>query len=243
MREPLHDLGCALGPQSLRQLRRPDHDHRQAQRARGIDLGARTLPAGVARHDPFDPTRTHQLEFAGQREWPARDDEIGIRQRQRPPRSVDEAERVGMLRHGCERRNMLPADREKDIAARFGQRRYGGRDVIHIDPAIVSRLDPRLALERDQRRGRRYAGRQGVLADFGCKRMGRVDHMRESFPPNKIGKPVRTAEAANAGRQRLIDRYLCSAGIGIGGVKPRSRNLGRQPIGFARSTQDENAHG
>lgn len=243
MREPLHHFSDAFYPEPLGQLRSLDHDHGQAQLPRGVDLGTRALAAGISRHDPLDMSRTQQFQFAGERERPARDDEIGVRQRQRTSGSVDEAERVGMLRHGREWRDKLPADGEENIGARLGQRGYRGRDVIHLDPAIVSGPDPRLALQRDQWRCRGRAGSDRIAADFGRERMGGIDHMREFFLPDEVGKPICTAEAADSGRQRLIDRNLCSAGVGIDRVEAGGRDFSRQPIGFARSAQDENAHG
>jgi len=243
MSEPLHDLRHAFHPQPIGQLRPPDHDDRQFELTRRVDLGTRTFASGVAGDDPFDPPDAHQVQFAGQREGSARDDQIGIRQRQRTSRSIDESERVGMLRLRRERRDMLPSDSEEDIRPRVRQRIYGGCDVLHIDPQIVRRFDPRLALQHNQGRCRHRAGSQRVAADLGCERMGRIDHMREFVVPDHVGKPVGAAETANAGRQRLIDRHLRSTGIGIDRVDPFSRDSSRQQIGFARSAQNEDAHG
>jgi len=243
MTEPLHCFSSAFHPQPLGQLRPPDHDHRQAQLARGIDLGARALPAGIARHNPFDAAQTHHLEFAGERERSARDDEIGIGQRQQALRGIDEAERVGVLGPRRKRRDMLPTDAEEHPRSFDWQRRDGGRNVSNLDPVIAGGLFPRPAFQRDQRRIHLRAGCQRVTADFRCKRMGRIDDMRELLLPNDIGKSVRPAEATNTHGQRLIGRNLRSTGIGIDRIKPRRRDLRRQPIGFARSAQDEDAHG
>ena len=243
MTEPLHHLSDAFDPEPLGQLRSLDHDDGQAQLTRGIDLGARPLPAGIARHDPFDAPRTHHLQFTGERERPARDNEIGIRQRKRTSRSIDEAERVGVLRPGRKRRDMLPADGEENIRSRLWQRGRGGGNVNNLDPVIVGGLFPGLAFQRDQRRIHLRTGSQRVAADLRGKGMGRIDHMREFFLPDNIGKSVGTAEATNPHGQRLIGRNLRSTGIGIDRVEPRRRDLRRQPIGFARSAQDENAHG
>ena len=242
MTEPLHHFSHAFHPRPLGQLGPLDHDNRQTQFARRIDLGARALAAGIARHDPLDRSGTHHLQLTGEREWPTRDDEIGIRQRQRPSRGIDEAERVGVLRPGRERPDMLPADGKENVRSRLWQRSHSGRDVIHVDPTIVCGLDPRLALQRDKRCCGRRAGGQRVTADLGCKGMRRIDHMREFFLPDEIDKSVGATEAADTGRQWLIGRNLCSTGIGIDRVKPCGRGFCRQPIGFARSAQDENTH-
>lgn len=243
MIEPLHHFSDTFDRKPLGQSRPLDHDDGQAQLTRGIDLGARALPAGIARHDPSDAPRKQHLAFACERERPARDDEIGIRQRQRTSRSINETEREGMLRPGRKRRDMLPANREEHPGSFGWQRRDGGGNVSNLDPVIAGGLFPWLAFQRDQRRIQLRAGCQRITADLRCKGMGRIDHMRELFLPDNIGKSVRTAEASDTHGQRLIGRNLRSTGIGIDRLKPRRRDLRRQPIGVARSAQDENAHG
>ena len=242
MTEPRHDFRYRLDLPPLGQRRPADHDHRQFQFARRVDLGARAFAAGVAGDDPCDAPDAYQIQFAGERERPAREDQLGIRKRQWISCRVDEAERVGVLRLGCEWRDVLPADGEKNIGTRLRQRSHSRIDIIHVDPAIARLFGPRLAFQRKQRRCRCGAGGECIAADFGCEGMGRIDHMREFFPPDDVGKPVRTAEAANARRQRLIDRDLRPAGIGIDRVEPCGGDFSRQPIGFARSAQDEDAH-
>ena len=148
-----------------------------------------------------------------------------------------------MLRPRRKRRDMLPADGKEHARRLLRQGRDRGRDIGNLDPDIAGRFRPWLAFQRDQRRCRCRAGGHRVAADLGCEGMGRIDHMREAFLPNGIGKTIAAAEAADAGRQRLIDRNLCSPGIGIDRVKSRSRGCGRQQIRFARSAQDEDAHG
>jgi hypothetical protein len=241
--EPLHDFSYAFHPQPLGKLRPCNHNDRQAKLTRRIDLGARACAAGVAGDHPFDTPRTQQLEFPDQCEWTTRDDKLGIRQRQRTSRGIDETERVGVLRRGRKWCDVLPADGEENARRLNRQRCDGGRDIHNLDPAITRRFDPRRALQRDQWRCGDTTRRNRISADLGCERMGRVDDMREFVPPNRIGKPVRAAEPADTGGQWLIDRDLRPAGIGIDRVEPRSRDCGRQQIGFARSAQDEDAHG
>ena len=243
MTEPLHHLGHALHPQSVGQFGPLDHDDRKLQFTCGIDLGARTRSPGIAGNDPLDPLRAHQVQFAGERKRSTRDDKIRIRQRQQISRGIDESERVGVLRSRRKWRDMLPADGEENIRPRLRQGSHGGCDVLHLDPDIAGCLRPWFAFQRNQGRCRRRAGGRCVAADLGCEGMGCIDHMRESLLPNGIGKTVRAAEAANAGRQRLIDRHLRSSGIGIDRVEPRSRDRGRQQVGFTRSAQNEDAHG
>ena len=243
MTEPLHDLGYAFHPRPVRQRRSLDHDDGQRKFTCGIDLGACAASPGVAGDDPLDLPRTHQVQFAGEREWSTRDNKIRIRQQQRISCGIDESERVGVLRSRRKWRDVLPADGEENVRPRLRQGSHGGGDVLHLDPDIARHLYPWLALQRNQRCCRCHAGRRRVAADLDCEGMGRIDYMRESFLPNGISKTIRAAEAANTGRQRLIDRHLRSSGIGIDRVEPRSCDRGRQQIGFTRSAQNEDAHG
>jgi len=242
MTKPVHDLGHAFHPQTVRQLRPLDHDHRQAKLARRVDLGARACASGITGDDPFDTPRTHHVQFADECERPTRNDETCIRQRQRTFCGIDESKRVGVLRPRGERRDVLPPDGQKHARRFDRQCRNSRRDVGNLDPDIARRFRPWLAFQRDQRRCRCRAGGHCVAADLGCEGVGRIDHMREALLPNGIGKTVGAAEATNTGRQWLIDRHLRPSGIGIDRVKSRGRGCGRQQIRFARSAQDEDAH-
>lgn len=243
MTKPVHDLVHAFHPHPVGHFRPRDHDHGQTQFTGGVDLGARTHSAGIAGDDPLDTPRTHHVQFAGKGERSARNDEISIWQRERPFGGVDEAERVSVLRPRRKRRDVLPPDGKKHARGLFRQDRDGGCDIIDLDPDIAGRFRPWLTLQCDQRRCRCRASRHCIAADLGCKGMGRVNHMRETLLPDSIGKTVGAAEAASSRRQRLIDWHLRSSGVGIDRVDTRSRNSGRQQIRFARSAQDEDAHG
>jgi len=243
MTEPAHHLGHAFHPQPVGHLRPRDHDHGQTQLTRGVDLGARACPPGVASDDPFDTPRAHHLQFAVECERPTRNDEISIRQRERPFSGINEAQRIGVLRPCRERRDVLPPNGKKHAGGLFRQGGDRGRDIGDLDPDIAGRFHPWLAFQRDQRRCSDGASRNRIAADLGCERMGRIYHMRETLLPDGIGKTIGAAEATDTRRQRLIDRHSRPPRIGIDRVKTRRRNCGRQQIRFARSAQDEDAHG
>ena len=243
MTQPVHDLGHAFDPQPVGHFRPRDHDHGQTQFARSIDLGSRPRSAGVAGDNPLDTPCAYHLQLTSEGERPTRNDESSIRQRQRTFSGIYEPERVGMLRPCRKRRDVLPPDGKKHARGLLRHGHDSGRDVGNLDPDIAGRSHPWLAFQRDQRRCCCRAGRHCVAADLGCEGMRRIDHMREAVLPDSIGKTIRAAKAADAGRQRLIDRNLRSPGIGIDRVEPGSRNSGRQPIRFTRSAQDEDAHG
>ena len=114
MTEPRQHVLDARHPPPLRQPGPGDHDDRQAKLARGVDLGARAVAAGISRDDPCDVSRSHQIEIACDGERAARNDDVGDRQRERAIRRIDKSQRIGVLRLGGERRQMLPADREQN---------------------------------------------------------------------------------------------------------------------------------
>jgi len=243
MTEPLHDLGHALDPLALGQLRPCDHDHGQAERTGRVDLGARAIAAGIAGDDPHDATRAQHLQLAIERERSARHDHVRG-EGQRRFGWIDEAQRVGVLRFGRERRDVLAADGEEYFCRQLGQSGDRCIDVADLDPVVTGRLDPGGAFDRDQARARFRARRDGVAAHLGGKGMRRVDHMRDAFAAHVIGEPARAAEAADAGRQRLLGRRAGAAAIGIDRIKPGARDLRRKLARIARSAQNEGAcHG
>ncbi|GCC47473.1 hypothetical protein chiPu_0031774, partial [Chiloscyllium punctatum] len=199
-----------------------DHDDGKVERACGVDLGAGAGSAGIAGDDPFDIARAHHLELGLEREGSARDDDVRIGQWQRLLGRIDKSQRIGLLRQGTERRDMLAADCEKYIGTTLRQGRDRGCDVRDLDPAVAGGPLPGRAFEREQRcRGLR-AGGDRVAAHLGREGVRRVDHMGDAFTTQIIGKAADAAEAADAGRQRLLGRRVGAAAIGIDRVDPRA---------------------
>jgi hypothetical protein len=242
MTEPLHYLGNALRPRPVGQFRPLDHDDRQAKFARSIDLGSCGCSAGVAGDDPFDPAGAHHFQLALKREWSARHDDVGIRERQRPIRRIDKPQSVGVLRFGAEGGDVLPADCEKHASALEGQRHRSGSDIRHIDPIVAGRPGPWRTLKRDQPCSGESTRQNRVAAHLGCEGMGCIDDMRDCFATNVFGKTVRSAETAGTRRQLLPGRGARASTVGIGRVKPGPRDSIRKQMSIARSAQDEGAY-
>lgn len=243
MTEPLHDSGYAFDPLSLGQFRPRDHDHGQAQRTGGVDLGARAIAAGIAGDDPRDASRAHHLQLAIKRERSARHDYVS-REGQGRFRWIDESQRVGVLRPGREWRNVLAPDSEEDARRGFGKSSDRSVDVSDLDPVVDGRLVPRRSLQCNQWRPGFRASRNRVAAYLGGKGMRRIDHMRDGFAMNVVGKPDHAAEAANPGRQRLIGGRTGAAAIGIDGRDARARDCRREQARIGCSAQNEGArHG
>ncbi|MGY4320453.1 hypothetical protein ACVWW1_009780 [Bradyrhizobium sp. JR3.5] len=214
---------------------------RPSARAASI-LGARATSAGIASDDPRDGARTHQRELALEREWAARDDDVGTGQWQRLLRRIDETQRIGMLRPAAERRDVLAADREEHVGAAVRQRRDRRDDVRDLDPAVAGRLVPGGTFEREQQRCGLRARGDRVAAHFGSEGMRRVDHMRDALAMQIIGKTADSAEPADPHRQRLFGRSGGAPTIGIDRVDPRAGHRSGKRIGVGRSAQDQGAH-
>ena len=242
MTKPCHHLVDALDARPIGKQRPRDHDDAQAKFARGVDLGARAVPAGISCDQPFDVSGAHQFEIALACEGTARNDDLGVRKWQRLAGRIDKSERVDVLRLGREWRDVLPADREEDMRAGLRQRRERFIEITHFDPSIARDLRPWRAFECDQRSSRRSAGFDCVTTHLGGKGMSRVDHMRDLCVSDEVSESSRPAEAADAGRYVMAEWDLRAACIGVDRVNLRAHNLIRELVGVARSAQNEGAH-
>ena len=160
----------------LRQIGPCDHHDGQAEFARGIDLGSRAAASRIARDDPFDAARPHQVEIAGKRERTARHDHARIGQRQRCIGRIDKSQSVGVLRLAGESREMLSADSEEHAGPLVGQGGRGGRLVDYLDPVIArifsskARAPARSAPRRSQCRPRQRYGSSQPRMDASHRR-------------------------------------------------------------------------
>ncbi|MEY9236608.1 hypothetical protein ABIF78_008931 [Bradyrhizobium japonicum] len=215
----------------------------QAEHAGRVDLGVRTIAAGIAGDDPRDAACAHHLQLTLKREWSTRHDHVGS-EGQGCLGRIDETQRVGMLWLRRERRDVLAADGEEHFSRRLGQRGDRGVDVVNFDPVVAGRPGPGCALQRNQLRAGFRAGLDRVAAHLGGEGVRRVDHMRDAFAANIAGKPAHAAEATDAGRQRLIGGRAGSAAIGIHGVDARACDFRGEQARIGGSAQNEGArHG
>ena len=242
MTKPRQNVIDTFHPQPLGQFGSRDHDHGQRKFSRGVDFCSRSCAARIARDDPFDSPRMHQVKLALERERPARDDHFCIWQRQGTFGRVDKAKRIGVLRPRREGRNMLPADREKHARRLLGQGRDSGCDIAHVDPVVGGLACPWRALQRDQRNFCRRAGHHGMPAHLGRERVRRIDHMRDALAPNEVREPIGSAKAADPRRQVMRQRNFGPPGVGIDGINAGARQRIRKLVGVACSAQNEGAH-
>lgn len=241
MSEPRQDVADRLDRVSINDRGARDHDHRQAEPTGGIDLRARACAAGIARHDMRDRSCTQQIEIALFGEGAARDDDVGVRQRQRCMRFVDDAQNVAVLASGSEWRQMLTPDGEKDPAGGVGEGIGCGTEVGHDSPAVAGDSVPRRPHERDERQICRSAGCDRVAAHGIGKWMRGIDDVGNARLVQIVSKPFGTTEATGADGQWLIDRHLGPACVRVDRIKACAGHRFGQGICIARSAQNEDA--
>ena len=242
MSKPRQHFFSAFDPFSFGQSGARDHDDGQAELARGVDFCACASAAGIARHQPFDAARAHQFAVAFKRERAARHNHFGVRQWQRAVGRIDEAQRIGVLRLGRERRDMLPANREKHARALLGKAIDSAGDISDFDPVVSRCPAPGRALQRHQRNIRRRASLDCVAAHFGGKGVRRIDHMGDALLADVVGKSHRATKASDPRRQRMAEGNLRASRIGIDRADLLAHEHVREPVGVACSAQDEGAH-
>jgi len=232
----------AFRSSSLGQSGAANHDDGKAELPRGFYLGERAAASRIAGDNPLDTARTYQIEIAGQCKGAARNNDAGLSQRQRFIGSIGQPQGVGVLRLCGERGEMLAANGEEYAGVLVGQSGGGSCHILNLDPVVGWRPSPRRPFECDQRGAGRGTGCDSIAPDLGCEGMRGIDEMGNALGSDVVGEPVRAAETADAGRQRLRCRGLSAASVGIDRVEPQARRRVCEPVGFAGSAQDEGAH-
>jgi hypothetical protein len=219
-----------------------DHHHRQREVARGFDFCRGRIAAGVFSHDEFGAEIRQHGAVVGAFERPARHDHLGIGQRQRRARRVDEPNQVGMLRVRGESLELQAADAEKHPARRRAER-FGRRlQIIDLDPAVAGRALPGRALERQQRHGGHGAGSDRVCTHLRRERMGGVDDARNVSGAKIVHQTINAAKAAKAPGNRRRRRVFGTAGIGQYRVDIWIvRHRLREPVGVGGAAEDQDA--
>ncbi len=231
MSEECHNLFDASRDPAGWQSGPVDQDHRQAKRARRIELGPRSRAPGVFGHDELDAMGRKKRCVPGLGERAAGDDDFGVRQGQNTLGRIDEAKQIAVLRPGGEGLQVLSADGKENPCRRVGQRGDRRRDIGHGTPVVAAAGLPRRTLEAAERHARRVASLDCIPAHPGGKGMGRIDHVSDAFVPQVAHKPRDAAEAADPRRHRLCDRCLRAPGIGKHSVDP---GRGERPGKLAR---------
>lgn len=221
-----------------------DEDDGKVARARGIELGARAVAAGVFGDDGGDLVGSEQRQIAAEREGATRNNDIRVRQQQWRSISIDETHEITMLRLGREGGEVLAADGEKDARRRVGQGGDACGDIGHGMPAVARPRCPGGALEAEQWRVRLRAGSDRIAAHAGCERMRGVDDVGDAIVREVSREAGDAAEATDARRQRLCGGRGGAAGIGEHAIDASAGKRLRKPARFRRTAQQKDArHG
>lgn len=219
-----------------------DHDHWQAERACGFDLGIRGTAAGILGDENFDPFALEQPLFGCAVEGPTRLQKAQVGRQIHGVRRLDHAREIVMLWRRHEGLQLLAAKAEEDapwLGAEGKSRTGRGRDDL---PAIVGVLSPRRANERRKRRAGTRASGDGVRRHLIGVGVRRVNHGIDALFSKVLRKSIDTAEAADARRDGLRLGRGRAAGQRQRCVEPRvacdqSRKRGR----FGGAAEDQNA--
>ena len=239
MIDPGQHFADSLRRGATRRGRAINHDDRQIEHARRVDLGARTFAARIFGDDEVDPLVTHQGEIARQGEGSTIHEQMMARQRRRRVRRIDEAENIMMLRLISEGRDMHAAEREHDPARLPGKRLNRAGDIGHMGPTVaLSRLPCWAGQHKvsDTYPPRRL---RCVGAHRGGEGMGRVNQMRHRLFLQISGQPCHAAEAADANRYRLRTRVSGASDVAQHGAIAPCRERLCERTRFSGAAQDE----
>ena len=233
MIEPGHRLCDALHHAARGQDWPFHHDDGQAQRTRGLQLGARAAAAGILGHDMGNARLLQQGQIIGGGERPTAKHDPAIGQG-RGLRRIDQPQQIMMLRPRGKEPRLLLADRQKDPRGRVGQGLQGGLHIRDAVPAVTGLRGPCRALQRDQRQAKAFAGGMGVAAHPGGERMRGVYQMGDALGLHIGAKPRNPAKTPNSCGQGLRHRLRRAPGIGKHRIPPglgqragKGRSLGR----------------
>ncbi len=209
-----------------------NHDHLQAQGARGLQLGLRANATGVFGNDDFDVVVFQKRQIPSQIKRSARDNRMGVEHRQRMGGLVHQTQQIAVLRARGKDINMLFSNRQKDLRGITWQGITGRLDIRNRLPIVTGSRLPRRAFETSQIDLRRRASTHGIGAHLGSKRVRGINHMGDVFGPQEIAQTVHPAKAANTCRQGLRDGVCRASGVGkqhviirVGQVMGQTRGL------------------
>ncbi len=238
MSQPVQNLCDMAQFDPLRQGRTIDHQHRQAQRPRRVELGARARAARVLGHNKLRAMILHQGAVIGLGEGPSGHDHICIRQRQ-VFGFIHQPQKVMVLRFRREVFKMHTSNCQKHALWHSGKRLNRGGDIGHMMPSVTGLRHPCPARQSSKRNLRLIAGRDRVPAHLSGKRMSGIHDVSNAVFADITGQPVNPTIPANTGRQRLRARFLHPSGVRIDRRNPLFGYSFGQSVGLGRTTKNQ----
>ena len=220
-----------------------DHDHDlDAEFPRRRDLGVTGVAAAVLGDDDVDGVYRQQFLLVVEEEGTTCGDVTGVRQQRLRLDRVDAADEIAVLRLAFERPQLLPPQREKDIARRASGFYRRLSDVGGFRPVVPGAFQPWRTPDGENGDAGCPCCAGRVAGNIGGKGMGRIDEKVSPAFGKIMCEPVRAAEAADADRDRLVQgRFGPARKTERGGEFQPVGNLRGEFPGFRRSAEYEDA--
>jgi len=238
MSQPVQNLRHTRQFGPLGQDRTVDHQHRQAQRPRGVQLGACTSAACVFGHHQIRSVALHQRPVICFGKGPARYHHVTMRQGQSLG-FIHQAQQIVMLGLRREILKMHPAHSQKDALRLTGQYINRPINIRNVTPPVTSLRTPRRTGQRGQWHLCVTTGGNGVLTHLCSKGVGGIDHMRNCVIAQIACQPFDPAKPADAHRQGLGARIVHAPGIRICRPNTLPDHGFSQRISLGRAAKDQ----
>lgn len=239
MTEPVHHIFWAINLPSARQRWAVDHQHRQAQPARGDQLGFSSAATGVLADEQFGAMRFHELYVARRGKWPAINHDLVSGQGRRRGGHVDKTQQIMMLRAGSKSFDMHPAQSQHDTLRRAVKSCDGPSDVWDMPPSVSLARAPGRTGQSEVRNPCDPRSFNRVCADCRRERVGCIDEMGNSVTAKKACQPFGSPKPADTAWHWLRARACRTPGIAQRGRQSSFRQKMGQGTGLAGSAQHQ----
>lgn len=218
-----------------------DQDHRNAKIAGRCQFGLRAAATGIFGNDHVYFMLAKQRLITRFGERPLGDYRVIPWQGHRAVGRIDQSQQVVVLRRSGEKVQMLLADGQEHPRGPAGQSINRRVQIRNALPAIAGLCLPRRAFKGAQRNTGLRAGRNGICAHTGGKRVRGVNNMGDGVAAQILRQPVNTAKAANPGRQGLNRWRIGASGVGKYRVRAAIGQRTGQITGLGGAAQNQGA--
>ncbi len=218
-----------------------DHQYRDAQLSRRLDLRIGRRAAGVFGDDEGDTVVAQQGDFVFQRKGTARSDVVRMRNVKRWLDRIDAANEIMVLRCGLEGQKFLTTECEEGVCAFCIKSSHSTLDIGHAVPVITGLTFPRGALQRHKRNIGQPCGMDCVGRDARRIRVRCIDQQIELVFGDERRQTARAAKTTASHRHGLGNRISGAASHGqkqpVAGVFSQ---FSGQNAGIRRTAKNEN---
>ncbi len=238
MSQPVQNLLYVRTFRPRRQDGAVNHQYRQAQRARSVQLGASALSARVFGHNQFRSVPLQQLQVALDRKRTTRHDHLAIWKWQRAG-FVHQSQQIVMLGLGRKTFKMHPANCQKHALGFSGKCRNCSGNVWHAVPAVLTRRFPRGAGQRQQWRSGVCARRNRISAHLSSKWMRCVHDVTDIVLKDIASQAHCPTKSTDTRWDRLCPRVVDTTRKGIGRGNTGLCDSFGQCVGLGRAAEDQ----